>query len=123
MTELIIIGVVLIIVGVLGRIYLEKKLNIIKRTNTMTHCAKSVQFFTLFILVIIYLIAVIVLSLKYETSNLVYILLPYLLLLSSVKGFMDWKFNKPSKQWVLHIYELILYCVLLIAILCISPIN
>jgi hypothetical protein len=46
-------GVVLIIGGLLGELFLKNKLNITKRTNTMSDHAKSAQFFTLFLLSII----------------------------------------------------------------------
>ncbi|WP_399631489.1 hypothetical protein [Sporosarcina sp. SG10008] len=29
---------------------------------------------------------------------------------------MDWKFNKPSKQWILQIYTIFLLFILMIAI-------
>ena len=125
--ELIIIGIVLIIAVWLGERFLKRKLHITKKTNTMDDRAKSLQFFALAILMIGFVIGSIMgsvtLATKYENFNFVYFLGPYLILVSMVRGFMDWKFNQPSKQWILQIYTIFLLFILMIAIFLIDPLK
>lgn len=127
MKELIIIGIVIIIAGWLGERFLKKKLNIIKKTNTMGNRAKSIQFFALGILMIGFIIVIsissVTLATKNENFNMFYYLVPYFIVVSVVRGFMDWKFNQPSKQWILQIYTVFLYCILMIAVFWIDPLK
>lgn len=123
MKELIIIGIVLIIAGWLGERFLKRKLNIIKKTNTMDNRAKSIQFFALGILMIGFIIATINLASRDEGFNAFYLMVPYFIAVTTVRGFIDWKFNQPSKQWILQIYTVFLYCILIMAIFWIDPIK
>ena len=123
MKELIIIGIVLIIAGWLGERFLKRKLNIIKKTNTMDNRAKSIQFFALGILMIGFIIATINLASRDEGFNAFYLMVPYLIAVTTVRGFIDWKFNQPSKQWILQIYTVFIYCILIMAIFWIDPIK
>ncbi|KAA0965029.1 DUF4181 domain-containing protein [Sporosarcina sp. ANT_H38] len=116
MKEIIIIGIVLIIAGWLGERVLKRKLNITKKTNTMDDRAKKIQFFALGILMMGCIIGSVTLVTENESFNMFYIMVPYFIVVSMVRGFMDWKFNQPSKQWILQIYAVFLYCILMIAI-------
>lgn len=127
MKELIIIGIVIIIAGWLGERFLKKKLNITKKRNTMGNRAKSIQFFALGILMIGFIIIISISSVTLATNNknfnMFYYLVPYFIAVSVVRGFMDWKFNQPSKQWILQIYTVFLFCILMIAVFWIDPLK
>ena len=105
--ELIIIGFVLIIAGWLGERFLKKKLNITKKTNTMDNRAKRLQFFAMGILVIGFIAATMNLVSEDDGFNMFYIKMSYFIAVTVVRGFFDWKFNQPSKQWVLQIYTVL----------------
>ena len=127
MKEIIIIGIVLIIAGRLGERFLKRKLNITKKTNTMDDRAKSLQFFALGILMIGFIISSVIVSVilatKNESFTVIYTFAPYLIVVAMVKGFMDWKFNQPSKKWILQIYTVFLLFILMMAILWIDPLK
>lgn len=65
----------------------------------------------------------VILATKNESFNVIYTFAPYLIVVAMVKGFMDWKFNQPSKQWILQIYTVFLLFILMIAILWIDPLK
>lgn len=119
MKEIIVVGLILIVIGIIGEYYLKKKFNINRKSNNIGKLAKRYQRIVLSIIFIIYMVTVFVLLIKYEDINVFFILVPFLIVISLVRMYIQFKYNRHANIWILELFTnsiLLLYMITIIYI-------
>ena len=116
MKEIIVVGLIFIVVGIIGQYYLQKKFNINGKVNNISKSAKRLQRIALGITFIIYMVTAFVLIFKYDELNVFYILMPYFIVISLIRLFTQWQYNRHANRWILELFTSFILLVYLIII-------
>ena len=116
MKEIIIVGLIFIVIGLIGEYYLKKKFNINRKLNKMSELARRLQRIALSITFIIYMVTAFVLIFKYDDLNTFYIIMPYFIVISLIRFFVQWKYNRHANVWVLELYTFFILLALLVSL-------
>lgn len=82
MREVIIIGIILVPIAIVCDKVLRKKFNVNRKEDNMSKANKRAQFVILTISFFVYLILSIILIAKYEELNTMFLIVPFLLVIS-----------------------------------------
>ena len=104
MKELIIVGIVFIFIGFITEYLVKRKYNIDRKGNPLSKPIKERQFILLMICLIIYLVISSVLIFTYDEFNVMFLLIPFFIVISFIRGFMQWKYNRNANIWILEAY-------------------
>ncbi|MFC5590525.1 DUF4181 domain-containing protein [Sporosarcina soli] len=111
----IIIGIIIcLLVG--GEYVLKKKLKVMKHEK-MDPSPKRIENIGVTILFIGYLVVSATFIFKYDDVNVLFLMLPFFIVLSSFRAFMEWRFNRQARKWAMEIYSLCAFSVLIIFLL------
>ena len=105
MKTLIIIGVILVVVGLLTTRLLTKRFSINQKENIMSKKHKRIQFIGVTILFFAFMVASFVLMIKNPDINILFILIPFLVSISALRIFMEWRYNRKANRWILEIFS------------------
>ena len=115
MTKLIIIiCILLFVIAVFTESYVKRKYNIDRKSNPLSKPIKRVQFILLTICFIIYLVITSTLLIKYDEFNALLVLFLFFIVISFIRGFMQWKYNRGANIWRLEIFGAIIFTILVI---------
>ena len=110
---------IVIIVGIfllIGEYFLKKKLNVVKHEK-MSPRAKLFENIGVTIIVIGYLIISIPLISQNVDLNILWILFPFILIVSGFRAFMEWRYNRHARKWAMEIYSIITFSFIVAVIL------
>jgi hypothetical protein len=111
----IIIGIIIcLLVG--GEYVLKKKLKVMKHEK-MEPRPKRIENIGVTILFIGYLVVSATFIFKYDDVNVLFLMFPFFIVLSSFRAFMEWRFNRQARKWAMEIYSLCAFSVLIIFLL------
>ncbi len=111
----IIIGIIIcLLVG--GEYVLKKKLRVMKHEK-MDPRPKRIENIGITILFIGYLVVSATFIFKYDDVNVLFLMFPFFIVLSSFRAFMEWRFNRQARKWAMEIYSLCAFSVLIIFLL------
>ena len=116
MKELIIVGIVFIFIGFITEYLVKRKYNIDRKGNPLSKPIKERQFILLIICLIIYLVISSTLIFTYDDFNVLFILIPFFIVISFIRGFMQWKYNRYANIWLLETYGAIILTLFFIVI-------
>ena len=114
MKELIIVGILFIIIGFITEYLVKRKYNIDRKGNPLSKTIKERQFILLIICLIIYLVISSTLIFTYDEFNVLFILIPFFIVISFIRGFMQWKYNRNANIWILEIYSAVILIIFFI---------
>lgn len=103
MKVIIIIGIILVAIAIISDKVLRKKFNVNKEDN-MSKENKRAQSIILTVLFVVYLIFSFILIAKYEELNTMYIIIPFLLVISFIRAFMQWRYHRNANIWKIEIF-------------------
>ena len=114
MKEIIVVGLIFIVVGIIGQYYLQKKFNINGKVNNVSKSAKRLQRIILVITFVIYMVIIFVLLIKYDEFNIILVLIPFIIITSLVRTYTQWKYNRHANVWILELFTVFILLALLI---------
>ncbi|MCG7335617.1 DUF4181 domain-containing protein [Sporosarcina sp. ACRSM] len=115
MNVFIIIGVILCLL-IIGDYVLRRKLKVLKHEK-MDPRPKRIENIGVTILFIGYMIISTTLIFKYDDVNILLIMFPFFIVLSSFRAFMEWRFNRQARKWAMEIYSLSVLSIFIIFLL------
>ena len=104
MKELIIVGILFFVIAVVMEYSLKRKYNVDRKGNPLSKPIKRLQFILLTICFISYLVISSVLIFRYDDFNVMFVLIPFFIVISFIRGFMQWKYNRNANIWILENY-------------------
>ena len=116
MDELLVFVVILFVVAILGDSLLKRKFNISRKVNNMSKFARRLQFTLLTVIFIIYIVTSFLMIYKYEEFNILWIMLTFLVSISSVRGIMEWKYNHKANRWISEAYSAVIFIIFVLVI-------
>jgi hypothetical protein len=116
MKELITLGFLFIVIAFSMEYFLKKKFNIDRKGNPLSKPIKRRQFNLLTFLFIIYLVVSSTLIFQYDDFNTFLVIIPFLMVISFIRGFMQWKYNRNANIWILETFGAILFAIMFIVI-------
>ena len=116
MKDMIVIIIVVGIVLIIGEYFLKRKLNVLMHEK-MGPRAKRFETIGVSILFIGYLVISTTLILGNEEVNVLFIIFPFFVILSTFRAFMEWRYNRHAKKWAMEIFSIIAISVLVAALL------
>ena len=117
MKEIIVVGLIFIIVGMVGQYYLQKKFNINEKVNTISKTTKRLQRIVLGIIFIIYLVILVALLIKYDEFNIIFLLVPFIIAVALVRAFTQWKYNRHANMWIQELFTAFMLSAFLITVM------
>ncbi len=118
MNVIIIIGV--LIASIIGEYFLRRKLKVSK-TEKMSPRANRFKNIAIAILIASYLVVFLIYEVdilgKYKIDvefRMLFFVLPFFYLVTLLRTFMEWKYNRPAKQWAMEIYSIFVWTMILI---------
>ena len=105
MKTLIIIGVILVIVSTVISRFLTKRFSIDQKENIMSKKHKQIQFVGVILTVIAFIVTSFIVTSKHPDINLVLLLIPFFLIVSILRIFMEWRYNRKANRWILEIFS------------------
>ncbi|MBO1913494.1 DUF4181 domain-containing protein, partial [Microvirga sp. 3-52] len=88
--------------------FLKRKYEIDRKGNPLSKPIKRLQFILLTICFISYLVIAFSFTITNGDFNLLFVLIPFFIVISFIRGFMQWKYNRNAKVWILETYSAIL---------------
>jgi Domain of unknown function (DUF4181) len=116
MKDMIVIIIVVGIFLIIGEYFLKRKLNVLKHEK-MAPRAKRFETIGVSILFSGYLVISTTLIFGNEEVNVLFIVFPFFVILSTFRAFMEWRYNRHAKKWALEIYSIIAISVLVATLL------
>jgi hypothetical protein len=116
MKELIILGILFIVIAFIMEYVLKRKFNIDRKGNPLSKQIKKRQFNLLMFCFVIYLVVLVTLTFKYDDFNTFFVLFPFFIVISFIRGFMQWKYNRNANIWILETFGAILLAIMFIVI-------
>ncbi|QUW20286.1 DUF4181 domain-containing protein [Sporosarcina sp. Marseille-Q4063] len=116
MKELIVVGVVFIVIGFISEYFLKRKYNIDRKGNPLSKPIKKLQIILLTICFILYLVISSALVFTNDDFNVLFVLIPFFILISFIRGFLQWKYNGNANVWILETYSAIILIIFFIVI-------
>ena len=95
-------------------ILVKRKYNIDRKGNPLSKQIKKLQNILLTICFILYLVISSALIFTYDDFNVLFILIPFFIVISFIRGFMQWKYNRNANVWILEIYGAIILTIFFI---------
>lgn len=114
MKELIIVGILFIFIGFITEYLVKRKYNIDRKGNPLSKPIKERQFILLIFCLIIYLVISSTLIFTYDDFNVLFLLIPFFIIISFIRVFMQWKYNRNANVWILEIYGAIVLTIFFI---------
>ena len=115
MKELIIIvGILFFVIAVFTESSMKKKYNIDRKENPLSKPIKRVQFILLTICFITYLVILSTLLIKYDEFNALLMLFLFFIVISFIRGFIQWKYNRGANIWMQEIFGAIIFTIFFI---------
>lgn len=105
MKTLIIIGIILVIVSTVISRFLTKRFSIDHKENVMSKKHKQIQFVGVILTVFAYMMVSFRVTSKHPDVNLVLLLIPFFLVISILRIFMEWRYNRQAKRWIMEIFS------------------
>lgn len=115
MKVFIFIGIIVCLL-IVGDFVIRKKLKVLKHEK-MDPRPKRIETIGVTTLFIGYMIVSTTLIFKYEDVNILFIIFPFFVVLSSFRAFMEWRFNRQARKWAIEIYSLCALSVLIVILL------
>jgi len=112
--EIIVVGLIFIIVGLIGQYYLQKKFRINGKANNISKSIKRIQRIILGVAFIVYMVIIATSLIKYDDFNIVFVLIPFIMIISFVRGFTQWKYNRHANVWILELFTVFILIFLLV---------
>jgi hypothetical protein len=116
MKALIILGFLFIVIAFIMEYFLKRKFNIDRKGNPLSKPIKKRQFNLLTFLFIIYLVVPSTLIFQYDDINPFFVIFPFLMVISFIRGYMQWKYNRNANIWILETFGAILFATMFIVI-------
>ena|SRR6185437_5936182 len=104
MSGILSIGFFLLILVVIGELILKEKIIVLKHEK-MPQKARRVENVVVSILIISYLMFVFKFVVGESNTNILFIVLPLLIIVSTFRAIMEWVFNRNANKWALEIYS------------------
>ena len=114
MREIIVVGLIFIVVGIIGEYYLKKKFDTNRKVNNISKSIKWIQGIVLGLIFIVYMLIVTALLIKYDEFNVTYVLTSFVIVIALVRMFTQWKYNRQANIWILELFTAFLFLALLI---------
>ena len=112
MTGFIFVGIIACLI-IIGDYVLRRKLKVLKHEK-MEPRPKRFENIVVAIIIISYMIISATLIFKNEDMIPLLIVLPFFIIISLFRAFMEWRFNRQARKWAMEIYSLCcfkcLYC-------------
>ena len=105
MKILIIIGIILVIVSTVISIYLTKRFSIAQKENVMSKKHKRIQFICLTLFFLAFMVTSFIVMSKSTEINLMFLVIPFLLSISTLRIFMERRYNRQANRWILEIFS------------------
>ena len=116
MKEIIIVGIIFFVIAVTMEYYLKRKYNIDRKGNPLSKPIKRLKFILLTICFISYLVISSVLIFTYDDFQVMFVLIPFFIVISFIRGFMQWKYNRNANVWIQEIFSAISFTIFCITI-------
>lgn len=112
--NILIYGIIAIIIGTIIETNIKKKYDI-KREGVIYKCVNRIHLWieisVASILFVIFLL----------NNDLHYFVPTFLILLNGIRSFMEWKYRKSSREYILYIFNLCFFSVFLLGIMLFFP--
>jgi hypothetical protein len=116
MKELIILGILFIVIAFSMEYFLKRKFNIDRKGNPLSKPIKKRQFNLLTFCFFIYLVVSSTLIFQYDDFNTFFVIFPFLMVISFIRGYMQWKYNRNANIWILETFGAILFVIFFVVI-------
>ena len=111
---IIIIGILFFVIAVFMESFVKRKYNIDRKGNPLSKPIKRLQFILLTICFIIYLVILSTLVIKYDEFNALLVLFLFFIVISFIRGFIQWKYNRGANIWMQEISGAIIFTIFFI---------
>ena len=116
MKEIIIVGIIFFVIAVTIEYFVKRKFNIDRKRTPLSKPIKRLQFILLTICFISYLVISFAIIIKYGDFNLGFVVLPFFIVISFIRGFIQWKYNRKANVWIQEIFSAISFTIFCITI-------
>lgn len=116
MDKIIVFAIILFGVAILGDSLLKRKFNINRKVNNMSQFAKRLQFSLLTVIFIIYIVTSFLMIYKYEELSILWVMLPFFVSISLVRGIIEWKYNHSANRWISEAYSTVIFIIFVLVI-------
>ena len=115
MKELVIIvGILFFVMAVFIESTMKRKYNIDRKSNPLSKPIKKLQFTLLAICFILYLVTLSTLLIKYDEFNALLVLFLFFIVISIIRGFIQWKYNRDANIWMQEISGAAIFTIVII---------
>jgi hypothetical protein len=111
---IIIVGILFFVIAVFIESWMKRKYNIDRKGNPLSKPIKMLQFSLLTICFILYLVTLSTLLIKYDEFNALLVLFLFFIVISFIRGFIQWKYNRRANIWMQEISGAIIFTILII---------